>query len=113
MMVINLNRLAHYEGTALDDRPEGKHHENRVTGRKVRPITDVTSTALRKEEMAIGSNSLKEEAVWRVDPLLYKDLETDIETTAVTMQQRDKYVSKTIELPLEILLCNTLSTVSL
>jgi hypothetical protein len=35
-------------------------------GRKVRPITDVTSTALGKEEMAcrlFGMNSLKEGAM--------------------------------------------------
>lgn len=37
-------------------------------GRKARPITDVISTGLRKEEMAI--HSLKEGEMWHVDPLL-------------------------------------------
>jgi hypothetical protein len=32
---------------------ESNFRENRAKGRKVRPITDVTSTALRKEEMAV------------------------------------------------------------
>jgi hypothetical protein len=41
-------------------------------GRKARPITDVTSTALGKEEMAVP-NSLKEGAMWHVDPLLGND----------------------------------------
>jgi hypothetical protein len=42
---------------------ESKHHENRATGRKVRPITDVTSTALGREEMAVCPNGLKEGAM--------------------------------------------------
>jgi hypothetical protein len=29
------------------------HHENQAMGRKVRPSTDITSTALGKEEMAV------------------------------------------------------------
>jgi hypothetical protein len=32
---------------------ESKHRENPATWKKVRPITDVTSTALGKEEMAV------------------------------------------------------------
>jgi hypothetical protein len=32
---------------------ESKHRANRSTGRKVRPSTDVASTALGKEEMAV------------------------------------------------------------
>jgi hypothetical protein len=35
--------------------------------RKMRPTTDVKSTAVRKEEMAVH---LKEGAMWHVDPLL-------------------------------------------
>jgi hypothetical protein len=38
--------------------------------------------------------------LWRVDPLLGKDLETD-ETTVVAMQRRGKHASTTIELLLE------------
>jgi hypothetical protein len=34
--------------------------------------------------------------VWRTDPLLNTDLETNNETTAVAMQQRDNYASTTI-----------------
>jgi hypothetical protein len=49
-------------------------------GRKVRPITDVTSTALRKEEMAV---CLKEGAVCHVDMLLGNDHETSNCTTAI------------------------------
>jgi hypothetical protein len=32
---------------------ESKHYENWATGRKVRPITDIAHTALRKEKMMI------------------------------------------------------------
>jgi hypothetical protein len=32
---------------------ESKHCENRAMVRKVRPITDITSTALGREEMAV------------------------------------------------------------
>jgi hypothetical protein len=38
--------------------------------------------------------------LWRIGPLLGKDLETN-ETTAVSMQQRGKHASTTIELLLE------------
>jgi hypothetical protein len=42
------------------------------------PSTDVTSTSLRQEEMVIHlMNSLTEEAVWCIDPLLGKDLKTN------------------------------------
>jgi hypothetical protein len=87
---------------------EIKHHENLAMGRKVGPIIDVTSIGLGKEEIAVGLNSPKEGAVWLIDPLLGKDFETDIETTAVTIQQHDKHGSETIELLLEPVLCNTL-----
>jgi hypothetical protein len=46
-----------------------------------------------------GTNSLKEEAMWRTDALLGKDLERN--KTAVGMQQRVKHDSKTIALLLE------------
>jgi hypothetical protein len=36
--------------------------------------------------------------LWRIDPLLGKDLEADKETTAVSMQQRRKHASTTVEL---------------
>jgi hypothetical protein len=39
--------------------------------------------------------------LWRTDPLLGKDLETDNETTAVAMLRRGKHASTTIELLLE------------
>jgi hypothetical protein len=53
-------------------------------GRKVRPITDVTSIALGKEEMAVRvPNSLKEGAMWHVDPLLANNREISSCTTAV------------------------------
>jgi hypothetical protein len=35
------------------DQLESKHRANQATRRKVRPITDVASTALGKEEMAV------------------------------------------------------------
>jgi hypothetical protein len=51
---------------------------------KVRPSTDVTITALGKEEMVctcrpFGTNRLKEGAMWCIDPLLGKDLEANNE----------------------------------
>jgi hypothetical protein len=39
--------------------------------------------------------------LWRIDPLLGKDLEINNETTAVAMQQRGKHASTTTELLLE------------
>jgi hypothetical protein len=52
MMMVNLDRLAPYEGTTWDEQQEqlkSKHCANRATGRKTIPSTDVASTALRKE----------------------------------------------------------------
>jgi hypothetical protein len=46
--------------------------------------------------------------LWRRDPLLGKDLETNNDTTAVAMQQRGKYDFTTIELLLEMEICNPL-----
>jgi hypothetical protein len=40
---------------------ESNHCENGATGRKVRPITDITSTALEKEEMAVHLQALQDE----------------------------------------------------
>jgi hypothetical protein len=56
-------------------------------GRKERPITDVTSTALGKEEWwyacrLFRRNSLKEGAKWNVDLLLGNDCEISDYTTA-------------------------------
>jgi hypothetical protein len=39
--------------------------------------------------------------LWRIDPLLGKDLETNNETTAVAMQRRREQASTTVELLLE------------
>jgi hypothetical protein len=50
MMEINLAQLAPYVGTAWVEWPCGsKWRVNWITGMKVRPITDVTSTVLRRE----------------------------------------------------------------
>jgi hypothetical protein len=46
--------------------------------------------------------------LWRIDPQLGKDLETNNETTAVAMQWCSKQASTTIELLLETVLCNPL-----
>jgi hypothetical protein len=46
--------------------------------------------------------------LWRIDPLLGKDLETNEETTPVAVQQRSKHASTTIELLFETALCNPL-----
>jgi hypothetical protein len=62
MMVIRLDRLGPYQGAIRNERPEGGSSGSscRVIvviteprGRKVRPITDVTSIALGKDEMAV------------------------------------------------------------
>jgi hypothetical protein len=56
MIVIRLDRLAPYQGAARDEWSQGGSSwkvRSEPRGRKVRTITDVTSTALRKEEMAI------------------------------------------------------------
>jgi hypothetical protein len=42
--------------------------------------------------------------LWRIDPLLGKDLETNNETTGFATQRRGKHVSTTIELLLETVL---------
>jgi hypothetical protein len=46
--------------------------------------------------------------MWLTDPLLGKDLETNNETTAVTIQRRGKHASVIIELLLKTVLCNPL-----
>jgi hypothetical protein len=63
MTVVHLGRLAPHQSTARDERPE----EGRIgsgwrvitarpdpRGRKARPITDVISTALGKEDVKLG-----------------------------------------------------------
>jgi hypothetical protein len=45
--------------------------------------------------------------LWRIDPLLGKDLETN-EITAVAMQRSGTHASATIDLLLETVLCNLL-----
>jgi Uri superfamily endonuclease len=57
-------------------------------GTKARPITNITSTALGKEERRyvyrlFGMTSLKEEAMWHVDHLLGNYREISSYTTAV------------------------------
>jgi hypothetical protein len=39
---------------------EGNHHENQALGRKVTPSTDVTSTALGKEELAVHLQDIRD-----------------------------------------------------
>jgi hypothetical protein len=46
--------------------------------------------------------------LWRIDPLLGKDLHTNNETTDVALQRRGKHASTTIELLFETVLCNLL-----
>jgi hypothetical protein len=46
--------------------------------------------------------------LWRIGPLIGKDLETNDETTAVAMQRRGKHAYTTIEFLLETMLCNPL-----
>jgi hypothetical protein len=46
--------------------------------------------------------------LWRIDPLLGKDLDRDNEIRAVAMQQRGKHASTTRELLSEKMLCNRL-----
>jgi hypothetical protein len=58
-------------------------------GRKARLITDITSTAHRKEEIVyacrlFGMNSFKEGAMWHVHPLLGNDRKISNYTMAVT-----------------------------
>jgi hypothetical protein len=75
-MVIQLDRLASYQGAALDERPSGGSSgsswrviivRTEPRGRKVRPITDVTNTVVGKEEQCacriFGKNNLKEGAM--------------------------------------------------
>jgi hypothetical protein len=62
---------------------------NEPWGRKVRPITDITSTALGKKkwqyaDRLFGTNSLKEGAMWQVDPLLGNCHERSSYTTPIT-----------------------------
>jgi hypothetical protein len=42
-----------------------------------------------------------EKILWRIDPLIGNDLETNTETTAVAMQRNGKHTSTMIELLLE------------
>jgi hypothetical protein len=56
---------------------------NKPRGRKARPITDVTSTALEKKKWRYVPNSLKEGAMWHVGALLGNGRERSGYTTAV------------------------------
>jgi hypothetical protein len=47
-------------------------------------------------------NSLKEGAMWRIDPLMGRDLEANNRTTAVAVQRRGKHISTTMKLLLGI-----------
>jgi hypothetical protein len=62
-----------------------------LQGRKARPITDVTSTALNEKEMVacrlFRTNSLKGGVMWHIDPLLGNHLETNNKTMATARQQ--------------------------
>jgi hypothetical protein len=62
MMVIRLGGTGALGGRCLgqaalrreqQEQLKSKQHENRATGGKMRPITDVTSTALRGEEVVV------------------------------------------------------------
>jgi hypothetical protein len=58
MMMVQLDHLAPYQVVALDEEVGVEQLERSTLHtdpqeRKVRPITDITSTALRKEEMAV------------------------------------------------------------
>jgi hypothetical protein len=62
MMVVHLDRLETYQGTASDERLQGGSSgcswrvitvRTEPRGRKARPITDVTITVFEKEEMAV------------------------------------------------------------
>jgi hypothetical protein len=70
MMVVHLDRLAPYQGTARDDWLYGGSSRScwrlfttrtEPLGRRTRPIRDITSTALGKEEMVVCPNSLRRE----------------------------------------------------
>jgi uncharacterized membrane protein YgaE (UPF0421/DUF939 family) len=61
-MVVHLDQLAPYQGTARDERHYGGSSESswrvitvrtKQQGRKVRLITDVTSKTLRNEEIVV------------------------------------------------------------
>jgi hypothetical protein len=64
------------------------HREKRATGKKARPIRDVTSKPSEKKWRyacrLFGTNTLKEGAMWYVDPLLSNNCEIRNYTTAVT-----------------------------
>jgi hypothetical protein len=53
-----------------------------------------------------SSDWMFDSILWRMDPLLGRDLETNNETKAVAMQQSGKHPSTIIDLLLETVLCN-------
>jgi hypothetical protein len=85
---------------------ESKHRENLCHGEKGEAKQKLQAQLSEKKWRnacgLFGNNSPKEGAMWRIDQLLRKDLETNNETTAVAMQQRGKHASTTIELLLEM-----------
>jgi hypothetical protein len=111
IMVVHLDQLTPYQGATRDKWPEGVSSKSswRVItmrterwGRKVRPITDATSTALEKKKWRyacrlFGTNSLKEGAMGHIDPLPGNDCETDNKTTAVARQQSACNNGSTVE----------------
>jgi hypothetical protein len=59
MMVVHLDRLAPYQGTARAERPYGRRSwriiimRNEPQERQARPFADITSTAHGKKEIAV------------------------------------------------------------
>jgi hypothetical protein len=70
MMMVHLDRLAPYQRTPRDKRPYGGSNgnhwrvitvRNETRGRNARPITDVTSIDLGKEEMSVRLYAIRDE----------------------------------------------------
>jgi hypothetical protein len=63
MAVVHLIRIAPYQGAALRrgrrEQLESNHRKKWATARKARPIADVTSIALGKEETAVCLQAIR------------------------------------------------------
>jgi hypothetical protein len=64
------------------------------------------SKACYKDTFTFFTFNHRDYLLWRIDPLVGKDLETDNDTTAASMQRRGKYASVTMEFLLEKVFSN-------
>jgi hypothetical protein len=63
---------------------------------RARTVERMNEERLPKDELHLSTNGKRIYILWRIDPLVGKDLKTNNETTAVAMQRRGKHAFETV-----------------